>query len=77
MTRLVLDWQSSPFVMGTDLRGEVRGPRGQCIGKRAGKWFLDIHPELLMIVECYSSANDLVDGDYAFIVLDRLVYSDM
>ncbi|KAK3078266.1 hypothetical protein LTS18_008022, partial [Coniosporium uncinatum] len=81
ITSLLAD---EPLVIGMDLRNEVRGPWGTMswdrwatAAEKAGERILNIHQDLLIIVEGISSANDVSGAQkrpVSLSVQDRVVY---
>ena len=75
----------NPFVVGADLRNEVRSPLGRFLwaswanaAEKAAERLLDIQPDWLMFIEGVSSANDVSGARSRPIelsVANRVVYS--
>ena len=82
---IMLPHRHNPFVVGADLRNEVRNPLGRFLwgtwaaaAEKAAERLLDIQPNWLMFIEGVSSANDVSGAQSRPIELsvpNRVVYS--
>lgn len=83
--KIMMPLANNSYVIGADLRNEVRGPWGTlhwsswaAAAERAAEALLEINPEWLIFVEGVASANHLMgvkDRPITLSVPDRVVYS--